>query len=235
MSLLTLIQTTCDSIGLTRPSVVITSADQNVRTLLALANTSGEELMKRYEWQELTKEVTFTSTGTISQGSLASIASDMDRFVNDTFWNRGLREKIQGPVTQQQWQQDLSFNVVGPPYKFIVNDGTLYVGPTPLAAGQTLAFNYITQNWCQSSVGTGQAVWTADTDTTKIPERIHRLDLIWRFKSAKGLSYAEDLETAERSIEKHFGTNTARRILFVGGSDVRFFAENIPNGDWPTA
>lgn len=235
MSLLTLIQDVCNAIGIDPPTAVISATDKNITSLLAMANTSGEELMKRYEWQELTKQATFTTTGTIPQGYLSSIASDFDRFINDTMWNQGLRQKIIGPITMQEYQQDLSFAVVGPPFKFIQYGGQLYIGPTATAAGQTVVFNYISGNWCTSDALVGQTRWQADSDLTVIPQRIHKLDLIWRWKQAKGLAYGEDLETAEGAIEKQIGTNTGRRILFVGGSDTRYFAENIPNGDWPAA
>lgn len=234
MSLLTLIQNTANEVGISSPLVVITSTDQNIRTLLSLSNTSGDELMRRSEWQQLTSEATFSTSGTISQGYLNSIATDYDRMISDTMWDRSLRQKIMGPVNMQEWQQDLSFLVVGPPYKFIVYGGKLFTGPTAIAVSHTVAFNYISKSWCTTSGGTGQSAWAADTDLTVLPERIHKLDLIWRFKQAKGLAYGEDLETAETAIEKAIGQSTPRRTLFVGGSNARYFSENVPLGSWPS-
>ena len=234
MSLLTLVQDVSRTLGMTTPTVVTTSADQRVLELLVMANTAGNELARRYYWQELTREVTFSATGTIDQGYLTgSIATDFGYFIDQTFWDRSLRLPIIGPVTAQEWQSDLSWAVVSPPYKFIVQNDKLKVGPTALTAGDTLVFNYMTKNWCESSTGTGQSSFQADTDVTRIPEELFKLELIWRWKSAKGLAYAEDMENAEEQIERYTGQNAGRRVLFIGGSGIYYLAENVPAGDWP--
>lgn len=234
MSLLTLMQDTVNSIGLPSPTVVMTSADQNIVTLLALANTSGRALMKRYEWQELmTFSGTIMTAGSIDIGSITTIfGSSFDRVVNQTFWDTSSRLPIDGPPTIQQWQQYQASNVVGPPYQFIVIGGRLKVGPTAIASGHVLTAYMISRNWCQSSGGTGQFSFAADTDTTVIPEELFKLDLIWRWKQKNGLSYAEDLQTAETSIETYIGQNTPARILFLGGRNILYPA-NIPEGYWP--
>lgn len=235
MSLLTLIQDASKMIGLSSPTAVVSSADQRVLELLVMANVSGEDLSTRYDWQELTRTASWSSTGTIAQGTItsATIASDFGRFVDDTFWDRSTRIPIGGPATSQEWQSDLSSAIVSPPYKFIVQNNVLYVGPTPIAAGNTLVFNYITKNWCASSAGTAQSAFAADDDVTLIPEKLFKLDLIWRWKSSKGLAYAEDLENAERQIDKYIGQNGGRRVLFIGGAPIHYFADNIPAGNWP--
>lgn len=234
MALLDLIQDVSRQLGMSTPTVVMTSNDQRVLELLVMANSTGDELSRRYEWQELTFQATFTSNSTIDQGYLTgSIATDFGRFVDQTFWDRNLRQNIIGPVTAQEWQSDLSFAVVGPPYKFIVQSDILKVGPTAIGSGHTMVFNYITKNWCQSSGGTGQSSFAADTDTTRIPQELFKLSLIWRWKQAKGLAYAEDMESAEEQIERYTGQNAGRRVLFVGGQGIYYLAENVPLGDWP--
>lgn len=235
MSLLTLIQDVSKMIGLSSPTAVVTSADQRVLELLVMANVVGEDLSTRYEWQELVRTAQWSSSGTIAQGTIdsATIAADFGRFIDGTFWDRSLRQQVLGPATAQQWQSDLSNAIVSPPYKFIVQNNILYIGPTPIGAGNTLVFNYVTKNWCQSSTGTGQSAFAADSDTTLIPERLFKLDLIWRWKSSKGLAYAEDLENAEREIDKHIGQNGGRRVLFIGGAPIEYLAGNVAAGDWP--
>lgn len=234
MSLLTLIQDVSKSLGVPAPSVVMASADTRVLELLVTANSVGNELTRRYFWQELTQEASFTASGTINQGYLTgSIATDFGYWIDQTFWDRTSRQQILGPVTAQEWQSDMSWAVVSPPYKFIVQGDILKVGPTAIAAGDTMVFNYITKNWCQSSTGTGQSAFAADTDTTVIPEELFKLELIWRWKQSKGLAYAEDMETAEEQIDRYTGQNAGRRVLFIGGSGVYYLGENVPAGDWP--
>lgn len=234
MALLDLIQDVNQNLGFPAPTVVMTSADTRVLEMLVMANSLGNELTRRYFWQELTYEASFTSTGTISQGYLTgSIATDFGYWVDQTFWDQDLRQPIIGPVTPQEWQSDLSYAVVGPPYKFIVQADLLKVGPTAIASGHTMVFNYITKNWAQSSTGTGLSKFAADTDVLRIPQELFKLSLIWRWKQQKGLAYAEDMETAEEQIERYTGQNAGRRVLFIGGMGIYYLAENVPLGDWP--
>lgn len=234
MSLLTLIQQVSQSLGVPAPTAVVTSADTRVLELLVMANTTGDELTRRYFWQELTAEAQFTATGSIDLGHITgSIATDFGYFIDQTFWDRDLREPIIGPITAQEWQSDMSYAVVGPPYKFIVQGGRLKAGPTPLPVSDDLVFNYISKNWCESATGTGQSAFAADTDITRIPQELFKLELLWRWKQAKGLAYAEDLETAEEQIERYTGQNAGRRVLFIGGTGIYYLAENVPLGDWP--
>lgn len=220
--------------GINSPSAVISSQDKTVLELLVMANSTGDELTRRYTWQELTREANFLSTGSIDMGSLTgSIATDFGYFLDQTFWDRDLKQPIIGPVDAQEWQSDLSFAVVGPPYKFIVQNGRLKVGPTAITSGHTMVFNYLTKNWCESSTGTGQSAFAADTDVTRIPQELFKLSLIWRWKQSKGLSYAEDMGTAEAQIDRYTGLSGGRRVLFIGGQGIYYLAENVPLGNWP--
>ncbi len=234
MSLLTLMQDVTSAIGLPVPTVVTTSSDANVVTLLALANTAGTALMKRYEWQELTSfSGTIQATGSIDIGSITTIfGSGFDRIVNQTFWDNSMRQPIDGPVTIQQFQQGLANNVTGPPYYFFIYGGRFKIGPTAIAATDYCTCFTISKNWCASSGGTGQSAFAADTDVTVIPQELFKLDLIWRWKQKNGLSYAEDLQTAEQSIETYIGQNTPARVLFLGGRNI-YYNTNIPEGYWP--
>jgi hypothetical protein len=234
MSLLTLIQDVCKQVALPAPTAVMSSTNSTVLEMLVMANSVGDELTRRYFWQELTREANFQSTGTIDMGYLSgSIATDFAYWVDQTFWDRDLRQNIIGPVSMQEWQSDQSFAVVGPPYKFIVIADKLLVGPTALAAAHTMVFNYISKNWCQSATGTGQSAFAADTDVMLIPQELFKLSLLWRWKQAKGLAYAEDMESAEEQIDRYTGQNAGRRVLFIGGSGIYYLAENVPMGDWP--
>lgn len=234
MSLLTLIQEVSQNLGVPAPAAVISSTDTRVLELLVMANSIGNEFARRYGWQETTKEASFSSTGSIFQGYLTgSIATDFGYFIDQTFWDRSATLPIVGPVPPQEWQADRSGAIVGPPYKFIIQGDMLKVGPTAIASGHTMVFNYISKNWCQSAAGAGQSAFAADTDTTIIPQEPFKLSLLWRWKQAKGLAYAEDMETAEEQIERYTGQNAGRRILFIGGAGNYYLPDNIPLGDWP--
>lgn len=73
-TLLALMQTVCDEIGLPRPTAVASSTDSNIRQLLALMNRVGDDLLHEFEWNKLSTAYRFytqysTLTGTLTEGS----------------------------------------------------------------------------------------------------------------------------------------------------------------------
>ena len=46
----------------------------------------------------------------------------------------------------------------------------MYIEPEPTTTGETIAFDYYSNAWCQSSGGTAQQRWSADLDTYKLDE-----------------------------------------------------------------
>ncbi len=143
-----------------------------------------------------------------------------------------MRQPIDGPVTIQQFQANQSNNVVGPPYYFFIYGSRFKIGPTAIAATDYCTCFFISKYWCQSGLGAGQSAFAADDDETVIPQELFKLDLIWRWKQKNGLSYAEDLQTAEEQIQTYIGQNVPARVLFLGGRNV-YYPANIPEGFWP--
>jgi hypothetical protein len=81
MTLLQLVQTVADELGLNRPTVVMAAVDAQTRQFLALLNRLGADLTRQYDWQGLDKEhvfstVSYTRTGTITEGSAVVTATD---------------------------------------------------------------------------------------------------------------------------------------------------------------
>lgn len=90
MSLLTIVQCATDIIGLPRPSQVIGSTDQTVRTLLALLNREGQNLARLRNtwgggWTILEQEHVFT---TVADQDAYDFPSNFSELIFDTVWNR---------------------------------------------------------------------------------------------------------------------------------------------------
>ena len=104
MSLLTIITNVCDSIGLSEPAAVIGSTDQNIRTLEAMANTEGRELLDRFSWPATQIEVTHTSLAAELQGVMTTLAPGFSYITSSTFWDRTLTQPVRGPLSPIEWQ-----------------------------------------------------------------------------------------------------------------------------------
>lgn len=216
MSLLSIVQEAAGALSLPAPVSVVGNSDGSAMQWLNLAKREGNELSKRHDWQNLIVQKTWTSTATQAQ-SLA-IGSDFDRLVPDAeVWNRTSNLKYLGPVSSIEWmrlQSGISGGVAGW-WRLIGNVLNIYPAPT---AGQTMAWEYLSKNWCQSSGTVGQATWAADSDTGLIPEFLMSLGLTWRWLRAKGMDYAEDMATYEREVEKSSSRDRGMRVMSVGKS-----------------
>lgn len=233
MSLLTLVQGACKRLSLNSPSAVIGNTNKEIIQLLNIANEEGDDLAQRHRWQRLVNESTFTSVAAESQGSMTTLAGTSFGWIcNDTVWNRTKNRKMY-PVDDVQWQQMKSSGITGPVEYFRIRGNTFRVIPT-MTASETVAFEWVSKNWCESSGGTGQNAWAADTDVGVLEERIMIQGLIWRFKKYKGLDYAEDFQQYEAMVANAIARDGAKKHLRTGGSlTTRFLDRNsISEGSW---
>lgn len=201
MSLLTIIEDACSELGLRKPSAVVGSQDLTAQILLQIANQSLKHLYRYHDWQALIVDHTFTSVNQALQ--TGAIPSDFGRLAHDVeVWNRSLNQRYVGPTPQRFWQQLQSSVAGGVTGWWRLMGNELHIFPAP-AAGQTIAFEYISKHLVMNAVGDTQEKFEADTDEALIPEDLITLEVIWRYRKSRGYAqYAEDMATAEREKEK---------------------------------
>ena len=231
MSLLTIIQNSCDSIGLTRPSVVIASTDQNVRTLLAFAQTEGRELLDRYSWPATQIEKTHTSLAAELQGVMTTLAPGFSYITSSTFWDRTLSQPVTGPLAPIEWQALKARTATGPYASYRIFGGKLFAYPAP-PAGNTWVFEYQSTYFCQSSSGTNQSAWAADSDVGVLDENLMEMGVIWRFKKKNGLDYSEDFRSYEQKLANETSRAGGKRMLFMGDGGPPVSGIYVPEGSW---
>lgn len=234
MSLLTMMQQVTRRIGITTPSAVMSSTDPQIMQLVGIANEEGQELAERYPWQALTKEANFTTVATTTQvADIYSTWSDFKYILNDTIWDRTLRRPVFGPLTPQTWQQLQAQVMQGPWWQYRIRGNAIVFIPTP-NAGDDCYFEYQSMNWCESSGGTGQSAWAADSDTGLLDEQIMAMGVIWRWKQIKGFEYAQDYQKYEARVADAMGRDGGKQVWDLGGvSDGLRPAVLVPSGDWP--
>jgi hypothetical protein len=199
MSLLTIVQGAVNRLGLPGLSAVATSPDLTAIEMLALAQAEGRELARRAAWKALTAEHTFTTAASAAQAG--ALADDLDWIVPDTMFNRTANRRINGPLSPAEWQTAQASLVTLVTPAFRIRGLSLLIAPAP-SAGDTVAYEYVSRNWCRSAAGAPQAAWAADTDTAVIDEELHTLGLIWRFRRAKGLDYADELRIYDTQVRQ---------------------------------
>lgn len=244
MTVLTICQDVCDTLSLTRPPVVVTSTDIQVRQLFALLKEGADELSKYApdgsSWQALTRQQTFITVNQVEQTN-SPVPEDFRNFIPNSFWDRTTERPVAGPLTPQQWQALQARPAIAFIYlAYRQRDGKFLLGSegTPPPAGDEIAYEYVSSWWAKSSAGQAKPTFTSDDDTSYLPESLLKLDLKWRWKHAKGLDYGEDMRNFERAKEAAFAKDGGATALNIGGQsydgwpDYRY---NIPEGSWPPA
>lgn len=224
-----MVQAVARRLNLNSPSGVTASTDKNIIQILSLAQEEGISLMRRHPWTVLTMEKTFT--GTADDEQTGAIPSDFDRFIDESFYNRTQRRPVEGPISPQDWQQVQATTATTLIESYRVRGTSILITPTPNGT-DTYAYEYISENWCASSGGTGQAAWAADTDVGVLDEELMTLGIEWRFKAAKGFDYSELFRTYELSVADKFLRDGGKRRLSFGSRRSRRPGIFVPEGSW---
>lgn len=231
MSLLTIVQDAADLLSLPRPPAVASSTNTQVRQLLALANREGHILSRR-SWRALEREATHTTVAAELQGALTTLMPGLRYPLNATQWNRTQQEPLGGPLTPREWQALKAFTVTGPYQDFRIREGNFYLIPAP-PAGETLAFEYVSNYWCQSEGGTDQSRWAADTDVGVLDEELMTMGVQWRYLRAKGFDYSEEFTDYEMAVNDALARDGNRRVLRLDRDDVDPHPQiRAPIGSW---
>lgn len=236
MTALGIIRSTMGRMSLTQPTVAFTSTDLQVLQLLELLKEAAEDLFNYGDdggWQALQREQTFITVAQEIQTN-TPIPADFGRFINGSFYDRTSQRQLFGPLTPAQYQAQKARPVLVQPFlAFQERGGVFMISPAP-AAGDTIAYAYVSNFYAISSAGQPKREFTSDDDTTFLDEELLKKSLRWRWKQAKGLDYGEDLVSFERDVAKKYGQDAAAPALSIGDAGCIPFPErfNLPEGGW---
>jgi len=184
MTLLTIVQGALDEVNGPDLATLAGNTDPSAKKMLRIVNKCGLDLMRAVPWQVLRKEQTFTTISGETQTAI--LPSDFDRFVPEAFWDRTEKRKIDGPVSSVEWQGLKATAYSGTRRKYIYRGGAVSILPA-YSAGNSLAFEYISKNWCQASDETPQSAFAADTDTGILDEELLTLATRFAYLESEGL------------------------------------------------
>ena len=235
MSLLTICQNAARYSGATEiPTVIAGSSNDTASMLFACADLAGKELARRYNWLELVTEYTFS---TVASQQDYDLPSDYKRAVNLTWWDRTNFTQVEGPLSPQQWQEQTSSvlaqtSTTWKKYRIRKVSGSTKISlfPTPDAA-DNLVFEYASTSWCESSGGTGQDSWQADTDVGRLDEHLIELGTIWRFLDRMGLDYGMAKIEYEREVNRSIARDGGAPVINISrDSSVNLInSKNVPD------
>lgn len=233
MSLLSICQAAADEAGLARPTSVVGNSSNTARQLLRFAIRTGRELVKESH-PYLVKVGTLTTVASQQAYDFEDDLSitDFDHFVPWTHWNQSDSRRLI-PVSADEWQEyqsGLATVSINTRYRLRGKDRKIYLHETPSAV-ETIQFEYVSKNYCQSAASAEQSVWTADTDTGILDEELFELGTLWRMLRRLGLAYADERADYERMKQQDLSRTRTPRILRADG--YRDSISNIKDANWP--
>ena len=167
------------------PSTIVGNNDPTAVRLLALANRTGRWIMKQNTWQSMVSTYTFP---TVAGTSDYALPSDIDRFLNLTFWDRTYYRYVKGPISAAEMELLRSSRIAMASqfYSYFRIVGNMFsIYPTP-ASVRTFAYQYVGKNWVVADGDStpSKEYFTADNDTCVFGDDIMVLGLKERFQSA---------------------------------------------------
>lgn len=196
MSILGVCQNVSLVIGLDKPSQVFASTEREHLELGRLANACAEMIRNVHDWQALKVLKTYTGDDT---SETFALPDDYDRMeAGASLWSSRWKWDFTHILSTDQW---LEYQVV--PYTFVNGNWIIYGGDfhvlPVMESTENVKFFYISK---YAVNGTTQELFTADTDTFDLSERLLELAMIWAWKSDKGLPSEKALADYNEKLGK---------------------------------
>jgi len=229
MTALELLQRAVRLLGITDPpTTLVGSTDPQVTNLLEILTDVGQDIASRHDWSALQTTFTFTSDGT--DGQSVPFPLDWDRTSpTASLWRSGSRlTPMIGPVSPDIWHELLVMPGVRFPGYWRMFGGNIQIVGAP--TGETASIEYLSNAWVSDATdGTFKTAVSKDGDTFRLPDRLLRLAMIWQWRSFKGLSYAEELATFEKQLERDIAADRSARPVSTNLN----LTPDSPNMSWP--
>lgn len=231
-TLLEIVNTAQDELGLPRSSVIAASSDPQDKQFYGAANASGRALMRAHDWAFLQTLGTITTANGTSSYALAS---DYDRMLPDTGWDRTNHWRMSGPDSPQANRELIEGNLVqaSTHRRFRLTGSRVSIFPTPTDVA-TLVYEYVSNLWVLDSGSAAFSHFTADTDTTLFDPDLFKAEIKWRFMNAKGM-YADGLKAEAdnmRDLRIAADLGGTKLSMEPDGGLPFISLDNVPDGNW---
>jgi hypothetical protein len=221
-----------DELSVARQSAYFGSVTPDGRLFLACANGAGRDLMRAHEWGALQTLGTITTANGTSSYSLAT---DYDRMIVDTGWDRTNDWMMVGPDNAQinRYLNESGVAQTGPRKRFRLQGTSIVIWPTPTTI-ETLVYEYVSNKWARDSSSAAQTEFTADDNTTVFDPELMKVEIMWRYLARKGMAFedarGEALVLRQQKIAGDLGGTT---ITMSPDPSSQFIElENLPDSSW---
>lgn len=216
MTLLTICQDAAVEIGgFAVPNVIVGNTVVNAQRLLRAAHRVGSDLTARGDWSVMRAGRTFTAVPGEAQPN--AVPATFSRLIPETMWDRTNVWNIAGPIPPPRFESlAATYPSDSPPRWFTLTGRSLSFFPA-FAGGETVAFQYVTGQFCESATGTLQTRWQADSDVGRISEELMTLGVVAFFLMAQGLPYAAQMAAYEARMTQELANDNPTSGVIAAG------------------
>lgn len=214
MTVLSALQSTAIRCIGQKPISIFSASSGIALELSDLVNEAMRDIVKAHDWTALQPLQSSPGDGATQAFALPS---DFDRWPKKVsiFTTQWPGVPYARARDLDEWYFVRKFVYAGVPGWWLVQNGKLNIYPAP-ASGTNVEYYYISKNSVTANGGAAKSSFTADDDTFVLDERLITLSCIWRWKSQKGLEYAEHMQNYEIALSKAISDDKGPRILAVG-------------------
>lgn len=197
------------------PGAWVPASDLSYMDMKDYLADTAEELLQRLDWpQPITKDLIINGTGAEDY----SLPADFLRTTRDELavYEPTTTRRACIPISSNgAWSHLKQIGSAGGNryYRIQGSDGAYKIGfYRPLEPNQQIIVSYVSRNW-NAVNGVGSNVWGVEEADCLFPADLVRLGVVWRFRRAKGMPYADRMNEYEGRLSRLI--NDARGIRSI--------------------
>lgn len=212
-TLATILDNVLDETGFDKPSSYFGNSEEAAVRARRLANASIAEML-RIDHRELVKEGTISMT----TATKYDLPDDLHRFMPNTMYESGQADPVNFPATDMRFAVINSSGIGDGVWTNVrIVDGQFEVDEPE--DGETLEYTYLRNTPVQATGGGSlKAAYTADTDEWLLDDRLHELDIIWRWKKLHGMDYQDDFGLYRQYKNSFMARDGGNRVVNINNS-----------------
>lgn len=180
-----------------------------------------EELLQRLDWPDpITKDFVLTGSG----AETYDLPLDFLRLTRDPLavYETTTTRRAGIPVSSNgAWSHLKQIGSAGGNRYFRTSgsDGAFKIGFFhPLEPNHSVTISYVSKNWNVDN-GAFASDWTRESANLLFPRDLVQLGIVWRFRRAKGLAYADRMNEYEARLSRLSNDARGIRTINFGGGD----------------
>ena len=176
--------------------------------------SSVRELLQRHDWAAISTDTTFTGAG-----SSFDLPSDFLRLCEDenaVYETSPMRRRVMPIPVRGSWTETQEWNWTGVQRYYRLQGSTIEFLDT-LPADAEIKMAYVQDTWLVDVDDARSNTWDGIGDVSLIPGHLIQLNLVWRWRRHKGMTYADRKAEFESEFARAVGDDgPTRRVEFTG-------------------